>query len=335
MQKLISVIVPFFNAKTYLESNLSKWLQQSDAHFELVLVDDGSMDGSGELARAWAERHDHVSVHHKVNGGVSSARNLGLSVARGDLILFVDADDTVEPDFVASMREALVGQDLAVCAYDSVGAQLSVPFVLPQGAPVTLERVYEHSLCSLTINGGCCNKGFQMDLIRQHGLRFDESMSVGEDMVFLADYFQYCRSVAYVDRVLYHYTVNVQSLTQLAINQRRVTARDASVLLAMDALVQRLREQSPTVRGYGDFRRVRSSLRLLFQMVLSGSQEPKWLAHIALHCRAGWLAFWRSPHARWIERLTVLGVVVAPAVVFSLASALARRRPRWVAELRI
>jgi hypothetical protein len=174
-----------------------------------------------------------------------------------------------------------------------------------------------------------------MDLIRQHGLRFDESMSVGEDMVFLADYFQYCRSVAYVDRVLYHYTVNVQSLTQLAINQRRVTARDASVLLAMDALVQRLREQSPTVRGYGDFRRVRSSLRLLFQMVLSGSQEPKWLAHIALHCRAGWLAFWRSPHARWIERLTVLGVVVAPAVVFSLASALARRRPRWVAELRI
>jgi glycosyltransferase involved in cell wall biosynthesis len=142
MQKLISVIVPFFNAKTYLESNLSKWLQQSDAHFELVLVDDGSMDGSGELARAWAERHDHVSVHHKVNGGVSSARNLGLSVARGDLILFVDADDTVEPDFVASMREALVGQDLAVCAYDSVGAQLSVPFVLPQGAPVTLELAY-------------------------------------------------------------------------------------------------------------------------------------------------------------------------------------------------
>ena len=334
MQNLISVIVPFFNAKSYLEANLSKWLHQSDSNFELVLVDDGSMDGSGELARAWAEGHAQASGHHKVNGGVSSARNLGLSVARGDLILFVDADDTVEPDFVASMREALVGQDLAVCAYDSLGPQVSVSFVLSQGAPVTLERVYEHSLCSLTINGGCCNKGFQMDLIRQHGLRFDESMSVGEDMVFLAEYLHHCRRVAYVDRVLYHYTVNAQSLTQSAISQRRVTARDASVLLAMDALVQRLHEQSPTVRSYGDFRRVRSSLRLLFQMVLSGTQEPQWLAHIAQHCRAGWLAFWRSPHARWVERLTVLAVVLAPSVVFSLASALARSRPRWVAELR-
>jgi hypothetical protein len=184
------------------------------------------------------------------------------------------------------------------------------------------------------INGGCCNKAFRMDLIRQQSLRFNELFSVGEDMVFLADYFQHCQSVAYVSRVLYHYTVNAQSLTQSAISQRRVTSRDASVLNAMDTLVLALKDQSPLVRGYGDFRRVRSSLRLLFQMVLAGTKESKWLAHIAQHSRAGLVAFWRSSHSRWLERLTVLAIAVAPSVVFSMASALARRRPDCLAGLR-
>jgi len=95
-----------------------------------------------------------------------------------------------------------------------------------------------------------------------------------------------------------------------------------------------LKDQSPLVRGYGDFRRVRSSLRLLFQMVLAGTKEPQWLAHITHHIRAGLVAFCLSSHSRWVERLTVLAIVVSPSVVFSLALAFARRRPSWVTGLR-
>lgn len=332
---LISVIVPFYNAKKCLSIVVSSLQKQDDQHFELLLVDDGSTDGSDELAQVFAASDRRIHFHQKSNGGVSSARNMGLSMAKGDWVLFVDADDAVEPDFVSSMRAAASGHDLAICGYDSVSADVSVPFVLGLGGvDITMDQVYEHSLCTPILNGGCCNKAFRLDLIRQHALQFDERVSVGEDVVFLAEYFQHCERVAYVNRVLYHYTVNTQSLTQSAISQGRVTARDASVLSAMDTLVFALKDQSPLVRGYGDFRRVRSSLRLLFQMVLAGTQEPKWLAHIAHHSRAGLVAFWRSSHSRWLERLTVLAIAVAPSVVFFMASALARRRPSWLAGLR-
>ena len=307
---------------------------QTDGFFELILIDDGSSDGSTALAESFAQQDPRVTLLRKPNGGVSSARNLGLSLAKGDWVLFVDADDTVEPDFVATMRAALAGNDLAICAYDSVGHNEARSFVMPKGQAVTMTQVYEHSLCSLIINGGCCNKAFRLDLIRQHGLWFDEHFSVGEDMVFLVRYFAHCSRVDYVHRILYHYTINAQSLTQSAIVQRRTTDRDASVLLAMDALAEELRTQSRQVQGFGEFRRVRSSLRLLFQMVLSGTQQPEWLAHIARHTRAGlWVFVW-SPHARWIEGLTAMGIAVAPSVVFYLLCTLARFHPRWVADLR-
>lgn len=334
MPCLISIVVPVFNAGPALERCLLSLQKQTDSNFEVVLVDDGSSDDCLSSAHHFIESDARIRLFSKSNGGVSSARNLALTFVRGDVVLFVDADDTVEPDFIAVMRTAIEGKDLVVCAYDSVRPTGSESFVLSSSTIVNMDAVYEHSFCTQIINGGCCNKAFRLDLIRQHGLRFNESFSVGEDMVFLAEYFQHCERVAYVNRVLYHYTVNAQSLTQSAISQGRVTARDASVLSAMDALVLALKDQSPLVRGYGDFRRVRSSLRLLFQMVLAGTQEPKWLAHIAHHSRAGLVAFWLSSHSRWLERLTVLAIAVAPSVVFTMALAFARRRPGWLAGLR-
>jgi len=334
MQKLISVVVPFFNGMNFLERSLQSLESQTDRDFEVVLVDDGSVDGSGEWATGWVEKHPKFHLVRQTNQGVSSARNLGLSKARGSWVLFVDADDTVEPDFVAAMREAGNQNDLAVCAYETVGLGETRAYILSNGSEIDMDLVYEHTLCTAQLNGGCCNKLFRMEVIREHGLHFNTSLSVGEDMVFLADYFQHCRTVAYVDRVLYHYTVNSHSLTQSAISLRQVSARDASVLMAMDGLVELLQKQSPKVRGYGDFRRVRSSLRLLFQMVLSDTREPLWLSQMARHCRAGWMTFCRSPHARWVECLTVISFMVAPNMLFSMASFLARRRPQWVAGFR-
>jgi glycosyltransferase involved in cell wall biosynthesis len=188
MQNLITLVVPFFNAMAFLEKSLLSLLAQTDSNTEIILVDDGSIDGSGEWAVTWVEAHPQFQLIRQSNQGVSSARNLGLSKARGAWVLFVDADDTVEPHFVAAMRAAIQGKDFAACAYARVGPKGSTPFVLRGSQAVSLEQVYEHTLCTPVMNGGCCNKIFRMDLIREHGLRFNEQFSVGEDMVFLAQY---------------------------------------------------------------------------------------------------------------------------------------------------
>jgi glycosyltransferase involved in cell wall biosynthesis len=335
MQNLITIVVPFFNAMAFLEKNLQSLLSQSDSNIEVILIDDGSSDGSGEWAERWVDQHPRFQLIRQSNRGVSSARNLGLSKARGAWILFVDADDMVHPDFVAAMRAAVQGKDFAVCAYDRVGPKGSTPFVMRDSQAVSLAQVYEHTLCTPVMNGGCCNKIFRMDVIREHGLRFNEQFSVGEDMVFLAHYLKHSQTVGYVPEVLYHYTVNPQSLTRSALTRRQVSDRDASVLLAMDALVEVLKDQGPEVKALGDFRRVRSSLRLLFQMVLTDTREPLWLAHIHRHFRAGMWGHWRSVHARWVERVTLLGFVLAPSALFKIGSFAARHRPRWLFDLRV
>jgi glycosyltransferase involved in cell wall biosynthesis len=96
---LISVIVPVYNVKEYLAKCLQSILEQTYKNIELICVDDGSTDGSGAICDEYAERDARVRVAHKVNGGVSSARNAGIELAQGDYIAFVDSDDWLDLDY--------------------------------------------------------------------------------------------------------------------------------------------------------------------------------------------------------------------------------------------
>ena len=96
---LVSVIVPVYNVKSYLQECFDSICRQSYQNIEIILVDDGSTDGSGELCDVLATKDDRTTVLHKENGGLSDARNAGLRIARGDWISFVDSDDYISPVF--------------------------------------------------------------------------------------------------------------------------------------------------------------------------------------------------------------------------------------------
>lgn len=122
---LISVIVPVYRVEEYLEKCVDSILSQTYSNLELILVDDGSPDRSGEICDAYAKRDCRVRVIHKENGGLSSARNAGLDAARGDFVAFVDSDDWIVPDtYEAMMAAAEKYQVRLVCAgrYDVVGS---------------------------------------------------------------------------------------------------------------------------------------------------------------------------------------------------------------------
>jgi len=101
MGPLISIIVPVWQASDFLPSCIDSILSQSERNFELILVDDGSTDGSANVCRRYAESDNRIIVLCQENRGVSSARNAGLKASRGQYIMFVDSDDTVEPDCIA------------------------------------------------------------------------------------------------------------------------------------------------------------------------------------------------------------------------------------------
>ncbi len=107
----ISIIIPVYNVQCYLRTCLSSVIGQKFINFEVLLIDDGSLDGSGKICDEYANMYDNIRVFHKENGGVSSARNVGLSAARGKWITFVDADDYLLPDALLVLYNIAINSD--------------------------------------------------------------------------------------------------------------------------------------------------------------------------------------------------------------------------------
>ena len=221
----VSVIVPVYNAEEYLEACVSSILAQTYKDFELILVDDGSTDGSGAICDEYAQKDSRVRVFHKANGGVSSARNLGLQEALGAFIMFADSDDIVDSTWVEKLKTALTSNesDLAVCGYvvRKVLSGAETKLVYDRGNCYIKEKAQilefwtaflenrNHMVLSLW------NKIFRKDIIDTNNIRFDESLSHSEDALFI---FEYLRGASHgittIDAVGYYYLKrNEETLT--------------------------------------------------------------------------------------------------------------------------
>lgn len=126
---MISIIVPIYNVINYLTICLDSILEQSFVDFELLLIDDGSNDGSEKICDEYEMLDPRIRVFHKKNRGESSARNLGLEKAKGDLIAFIDSDDYVHPEYLQKLYDALTrtNSDIAVCMFKKIKPSLNLP----------------------------------------------------------------------------------------------------------------------------------------------------------------------------------------------------------------
>lgn len=210
---MYSVVIPVYEAGNCLDRCVASWLRQSERDLELLLVDDGSADGSGELCDAWAGRDARVRVIHQANAGVSAARNAGIEAARGEYLLFTDSDDYVAPDYLEKMGDcrARFGADLVLCGFHHLyeGADiLKLPgetraFLLEEGEEDFL-RLYEQSFLNMP-----WNKLYKRELAG----RFDRSLSLGEDLLFNLDYLGQCRKIAVLSEPLCYYIQEEQKAT--------------------------------------------------------------------------------------------------------------------------
>lgn len=116
---LVSVIIPVFNVRPYIAEAIESVLHQTYNNLEIIIIDDGSTDGSEEVCDDYAQRDKRIIVVHKQNEGVSAARNTGLDLLNGDMVAFLDSDDAFHPDFVSVLLEALIREraDIAMCKY--------------------------------------------------------------------------------------------------------------------------------------------------------------------------------------------------------------------------
>lgn len=238
-QGLVSVIIPAYNAADVLERCVRSVLAQTYARFEVLLVDDGSRDGTPELADALAREDGRVRVVHKENGGVSSARNAGLDEARGEWLTFVDADDYLGPRFLDSLLSG-APCDLIVGGYHTVGAH-EIPEASYEAvearSPEVVRPLLEAHLTEMTF---LCPWGklLRTRLVREAGLRFDTGMHIGEDVVFVWTYLSRCASVALRPGQEYNY-FTAPSDAKYALDGPAAIDTMERILAPLDALGRR------------------------------------------------------------------------------------------------
>lgn len=213
---MISIIIPVYRAEGHLSNCIDTILGQDFSDLELILVDDGSPDGSGAICDRYAAQDHRVRVIHKTNGGVSSARNAGMEVAQGEYLLFVDSDDYVEPDYASSLLAAMEAHSdcgHVWCCFQTVtGYQKedAAPNMAAEKPYLRFDRAQIMDLHRLWLDASPCNKLYRTSMLREKGIRFPEDLSLGEDWLFNQAYLDAVPSteIVVVTKPLYNYVRN-------------------------------------------------------------------------------------------------------------------------------
>lgn len=219
----ISVIVPVYKAEKYLHKCVDSLLAQTFTDFEILLIDDGSPDKSGEICDEYAEKDSRIRVFHKENGGVSAARNLGLNNSGGNYVAFVDSDDWVAPDYLKDFQIENLNPDEKFIVIQGIEQNY------PKKKKPTKMFYYENEVLywsrdierikdnNILLNGCPVAKLFSKEVISNNKLFFNTNISLNEDHLFFLNYLKFTDVIYTKKSINYHYLYDyrVPSLTKI------------------------------------------------------------------------------------------------------------------------
>ena len=223
MRPMVSIIVPIYNAEQYLRRCVDSILNQEYTDFELLLVNDGSTDASGDICEEYGDRDPRVIVIQKENTGVSDSRNRALDRAQGKYLQFLDSDDWITPDatrlFVRAAEE--YGCDMVISDfYRVVGERLSTKGDIEEEGVLTREEFAAHMMENPAdfYYGVLWNKLYRRDIVEEHNLRMDTDINWCEDFMFNLEYIRYAKVFYALHAPIYYYVKRKGSLASQGIN---------------------------------------------------------------------------------------------------------------------
>lgn len=212
----ISIVIPVYGTEAYIRRCLDSLLGQSFEDFEVLIVDDGSPDASGEICDGYAQRDGRFRVFHKGNGGVASARQFAMDRVRGEYFIHVDSDDWIEP----TMLETLYGEakksdaDVVMCDYYRCKSAAEVEKVSQRPVVSTPEAIMS-DMFSGRLFGCLFNKLIRRELVEESGIRFIEGVDYSEDLLFCLKVFQRENlRFLYLPQAFYHYEERCGSISR-------------------------------------------------------------------------------------------------------------------------
>lgn len=257
---LVSIIVPIYNTRTYLNRCLKSIIEQSYPHLEIILVDDGSTDDSVAICKEYAARDNRIRFFSQQNGGASTARNKGLDHAEGDYVMFVDSDDWIDNDMVEVLSNKMTSSHASMVISDVPGDKKNFE---------SIRTLDSHQALSNVLQGawwGPVGKLFLRKAIG--GLRFPKA-TISEDYVFIVELLLSLKgNVIYVPHCHYHRVTRAGSLSRLALSERKFEEFDNVSYVA-----RIIKENHPQFKKPAEARMAETSLKLLFAIHKNGKAK--------------------------------------------------------------
>lgn len=267
---IVSIVVPVYNVEQYLEYCVASLKQQTLKNIEIILVDDGSPDNSGKICDELAKTDERITVIHKENGGLSSARNAGIKAARGKYIGFVDSDDWIEPDMYENLLNLIESHDADIADCDMIETA--------ERAYVTNEQTQEIEVLSqkdalniffritkANINYCVCDKLFKKELFDK--VQFTEGI-IFEDIDFNFRVLLHVNRVVNTNAPHYYYFKNPEGISRNSLREK-----DLELLKVWDNIVGWSKEQLPEYVTHAEFNRKRADFGLLCKMFKYGTRN--------------------------------------------------------------
>lgn len=223
---MISIIVPIYKVEKYIRQCVESIINQTYRDIEIILVDDGSPDNCPAICDEYAAQDSRVKVIHKKNGGLIAARKSGVQASKGEYICFVDGDDWIEPDMYENIANSIEATHA-----DCIITQFFFDYPnQPRKSEYKLNKslynrndIENEIFSTMLFNGQyyrfgiypCCwTKVFKRELLEKHLMDADDRIRMGEDIAFTYPCLMECQSISFIDKALYHYRINPESMTK-------------------------------------------------------------------------------------------------------------------------
>lgn len=268
---MVSIIIPVYNVQDYLARCVDSVLTQTYTDLEIILVDDGSIDISGDICDEYALHDARVRVIHKENGGLSDARNAGLDVARGNYVAFIDADDYVHPSFVELLLKTIneTGAQIAVSTWQELkdgDKPRKVKTKRPRCTILTQEEAISSVFYQKKLNHSACSRIFETQLF--NNLRFPEGM-LYEDLAIIYPLLCKVEKVALINTPMYYYMHRQGSIITT------VSLRRTHVLDHIERIEEQVTDEAPQYLPAVRSRHLSACFNMLRLMPVD---DPKWQA---------------------------------------------------------
>lgn len=212
-KKMLSIIIPVYNAEKYIKNILQKLTNQKNEEVEIILIDDGSRDRSLDICKEFSVKDSDILVFHQENQGASEARNQGIKLSNGEYIVFVDSDDDITDDFVSTLCSLCKEKSTDIIQLDSyIITSNNTDYKevqLPEG------KVEITSYCSFVLEqtvNALWDKIYKAEIIKRNQIYFDVNMVMGEDISFTLDVLKHAESVYIKHSAIYKYGKNDEGL---------------------------------------------------------------------------------------------------------------------------